>query len=70
MATHDKAWSPAAGEPATRAEFCRIAGISPELAAFLDAFAKESETFRRLPPRRRREIEIQMDSVLAQFGWK
>jgi hypothetical protein len=52
----------------SRAEFIRLAGIGPELAAFLTEFVEKPDKFYSMPFERRREIENQMDSIIASFG--
>jgi hypothetical protein len=52
----------------SRAEFIRLAGIGPELAAFLTEFVEKPDKFYSMSFERRREIENQMDSIIASFG--
>jgi hypothetical protein len=65
MATYDKVWSETTREPKTKAEFYQLAGITPELIEFVDEFIARPELFESLPLKRQREIEAQMDTVLA-----
>jgi hypothetical protein len=65
MATYDKGWSETTGEPKTKAEFYQLAGITPELIEFVEEFIERPELFESLPLKRQREIEAQMDTVLA-----
>jgi hypothetical protein len=52
----------------SRADFIRLAGIGPELAEFLTEFVEKPDRFHSMPFERRREIETQMDAIIASFG--
>jgi hypothetical protein len=51
----------------SKTEFLRWAGIGPELADFLTEFVQKPEEFYSMSFERRREIENQMDSVIASL---
>ena len=51
----------------SKAEFLRWAGIGPELADFLTEFVEKPEKFYSMSFERRREIENQMDTIMASF---
>jgi len=67
MATYDKAWSDTTGKPTARTEFFQTAGISLELEEFITEFVRSPEILDTLSPQKQREIENQMDAVLALF---
>jgi len=52
----------------SKAEFVRLAGIGPELAAFVTDLIDKPENFYSIPFERRRDIEHQMDAILSWFG--
>jgi len=53
--------------PTSMADFIRLAGIGPELAEFVNDFTERPEIFFSMSIKRRREIENQMDAVIATF---
>ena len=56
------------GKPSkSMADFIRLAGIGPELAEFVNDFTERPEIFFSMSIKRRREIENQMDAVIATF---
>jgi hypothetical protein len=65
MATYDKSAGAGTREPTTKAEFYQIAGITPELEEFINAFWERPDIFRSMSRREKRKIEAQMDSVLS-----
>ena len=52
----------------SKAHFIRLAGIGPELAEFLTEFVETPDRFQSMPFEKRREIENQMDAIIASFG--
>jgi hypothetical protein len=52
----------------SKADFIRLAGIGSELAEFLTEFVEKPDRFQSMPFERRREIENQMDAIIASFG--
>jgi len=52
----------------SKADFFRWAGIGPELAEFVTEFVEKPDNFYSMPFERRREIENQMDAIIASFG--
>jgi len=52
----------------SREDFIRLAGIGPELAEFLTEFVEKPDRFHSMPMERRREIESQMDAIIASLG--
>ncbi len=69
MATHDKSAGAGTREPTTKAEFYQIAGITPELEEFINAFMERPEILSSMSRHEKREIEAQMDSVLSLLCW-
>jgi hypothetical protein len=67
MATYDKAWSETTREPATKAEFYQIAGITPELEEFISDFVSRPEILDSLSQKKQKEIEAKMDAVFAML---
>ena len=67
MATYDKAWSETTREPATKAEFYQIAGITPELEEFISDFISRPEILNSLSQKKQQEIEAKMDAVFAML---
>jgi hypothetical protein len=67
MATYDKAWSERTREPATKAEFYQIAGITPELEEFIRDFTSRPEILNSLSQKKQQEIEAKMDAVFAML---
>ncbi len=67
MATYDKAWNEMTREPATKAEFYQIAGITPELEEFIRDFIRRPEILNSLSQEKQQEIEAKMDAVFAIF---
>lgn len=53
--------------PTSRADFIRLAGIGPELAEFVNDFTERPEIFFSMSIERRREIENQMNAIIATF---
>lgn len=51
----------------SRAEFCRLVGIGPELIEVINGLIEKPENFDSISPEKRREIEKQMDAILASF---
>jgi hypothetical protein len=51
-----------------KSDFIRLAGIAPELAEFVTEFVEKPDIFYSMPFERRREIENQMDAIIASFG--
>jgi len=52
----------------SKAEFIRLAGIGPEFAEFVIEFVAKPDNFYSMPFERRREIENQMDAIIASFN--
>jgi len=52
----------------SKADFIRLAGIGPELAEFVTEFVEKPDNFYSMPFERRREIENQMDAIIAKFN--
>ncbi|WP_373498746.1 hypothetical protein [Desulfococcus sp.] len=52
----------------SKADFIRMAGITPELAEFVTEFVDKPDNFLSLPFEKRREIENQIDAILYSFG--
>jgi hypothetical protein len=52
----------------SKADFIRLAGIGPELAEFVTEFVEKPDNFYSMPFERRREIENQMDAIIATFN--
>jgi hypothetical protein len=52
----------------SKADFIRLAGIGPGLAAFVTEFIEKPENFISMTSEQRREIENEMDAVLSSFG--
>lgn len=52
----------------TEADFNRWAGISPELARFVNELIERPEILFSMPIEKRHEIEAQMDAVLGRLG--
>ena len=67
MAKYDKAWSETTREPATKAEFYQIAGITPEFEEFINDFISRPEIIDSLSQEKQQEIEAKMDTVFAMF---
>jgi len=67
MATYDKAWSERTREPATKAEFYQIAGITPELEEFISDFVSRPEILDSLSQEKQLEIEAKMDAVFSKL---
>jgi hypothetical protein len=67
MATYDKAWSETTREPVTKSEFYQIAGITPELEAFVSDFIRRPEILDGLTQEKQEEIEAKMDAVFAML---
>jgi hypothetical protein len=68
MASYSEVWSEATVKPTAKAEFFRIAGITPELEGFITEFVRNPEILDSLSLEKQREIEDRMDAVLALFG--
>lgn len=49
-------------------DFIRLAGIGPELAAFVTAFVEKPDDLASMLFEKRRDLEDQMDSILSSFG--
>ena len=54
----------------TQADFFLLLGIKPELADFVTEFVEKPEIFFSLSTQRQREIEAQLDEVLALLVWE
>jgi hypothetical protein len=67
MAIYYKAWSETTKEPATKAEFYQIAGITPELEEFIRDFISRPEILNSLSQKKQQEIEAKMDAVFAML---
>jgi hypothetical protein len=52
----------------SKADFFRLAGIGPEFAEFVTEFVEKPDNFHSMPFERRREIENQMDAIIASFN--
>jgi hypothetical protein len=52
----------------TQADFFLLLGIKPQLADFVTEFVEKPEIFFSLSTQRQREIEAQLDAVLALLG--
>jgi hypothetical protein len=68
MATYDRSMRPSGPEAMTKAEFCEMIGITPELEKFLDEFIQQPEMLNSLPLERQHQMEAQIDAVLALFA--
>ena len=49
-------------------DFIRLAGIGPELAAFVTEFVEKPDGLACIPFKKLRELENQMDAILSSFG--
>ena len=52
----------------SKADFIRLAGIGPELVEFVTEFVEKPDIFYSMPFERRREIENEMDAIIASFN--
>lgn len=68
MATYGTTRSTLSTEPRTKAEFYKIAGITPRLAKWVDEFIQRPEILKTLPLETQHQIEAQIDAVLNQFS--
>ena len=68
MAHHAKDMNEERNIAGSRAEFIELAGIGPDLDAFLTEFSARPRIFFSMPLERRRELESQMDAILSSFG--
>jgi hypothetical protein len=67
MASYNEVWSEMTRKPTARSEFFQIAGITFELEEFITEFVRSPEILDSLSLEKQREIEDQMDAVLALF---
>jgi hypothetical protein len=67
MASYNEVCSETARKPTAKVEFFQIAGITPELEGFITEFVRSPEILDSLSLEKQREIEDQMDAVLALF---
>lgn len=51
----------------SKTEFCRLVGIGPELIEVITGLVEKPENFYSISSEKRREIERQMDAILASF---
>ena len=56
-------------EPATKAEFYRMIGTTPELAKFADEFLQRPAMLGSLSLEKRHQIKAQIDAVLKFFRY-
>jgi len=68
MATHAEDINDEKKSARSKADFIRLAGIGPELAEFVTEFVEKPDNFYSMPFERRREIENQMDAIIATFN--
>lgn len=67
MAKHDEVMNQKKRRARSKAEFFRYAGIGSELANFLTELIEEPEIIYSIPNERRRQLELQMDTILSSF---
>jgi len=68
MAKHGEDMNEERENARSKADFIRLAGIGPELAEFVTEFVEKPDNFYLMPFERRREIENQMDAIIASFN--
>jgi predicted flap endonuclease-1-like 5' DNA nuclease len=49
-------------------DFMRLAGIGPELAAFVTEFVEKPDDLASISFKKLRDLENQMDAILSSFG--
>ena len=49
-------------------DFMRLAGIGPELAAFVTEFVEKPDDLAAIPFKKLQDLENQMDAILSSFG--
>lgn len=49
-------------------DFIRLAGIGPELAAFVTEFVEKPDDLASIPFKKLRDLENRMDAILSSFG--
>jgi hypothetical protein len=49
-------------------DFIRLAGIGPELAAFVTEFVEKPDHLASIPLKKLRDLENRMDAILSSFG--
>ena len=49
-------------------DFIRLAGIGPELAAFVTEFVEKPDDLASIPFKKLRDLENQIDTILSSFG--
>jgi hypothetical protein len=67
MAKHGEDMNEKRQSARSKADFIRMAGIGTEFAEFVTEFVEKPENFYSMPFERRREIENQMDAIIASF---
>ena len=67
MAIHHKDTREERKSARSKAEFLRLSGIGPELAAFVTELVAKPENFFSIPDKRRRELDHQMDMILSSI---
>jgi hypothetical protein len=65
MAKHGEDMNEEKENARSKADFIRLAGIDPELVEFVTEFVEKPDVFYTMPFERRREIENQMDAIIA-----